>query len=114
MSGLSTFLFFISAIEFIWAQAPYSMTGLALGTMYAFLGLNTFFQSAVAYPFLFSKEVPWKRLSLTCGIWYFLLQGILVLILLVMGVITFKKYKRRTRNDSLTNSFAGSVIYYGH
>ena len=104
MSGLSTFLILVSAIEFIWAQAPYSMTGLAFGTMYTFLGLNTFFQLAVAYPFLFSKKVLWKRLSLTCGIWYFLLQGILVLIFMIMGVIIFNKYKRRTRSCLLYTS----------
>ena len=114
MSGLSTFLILVSAIEFIWAQAPCSMTGLALGTMYTFGGLSTISQSAVAYPFLFSKEVPWNRLSLTCGIWYFLLQGIVVLIFNIVGVIIFNKYKRRTRSDSVTNSFPGPMLHHGH
>ena len=38
MSGLSNFLLILSALEFIWSQAPMSMKGFALGCMYALLG----------------------------------------------------------------------------
>lgn len=100
MSGVSTLLFILSGIEFIWAQAPYSMTGLIFGTMYAFLGLNTFIQAAVASPFLFLSNVPWKYLPLTCSIWYFILQSIIVSGVLVIGAVLFKKYKQRNRNNN--------------
>ena len=111
MRGLSTFLFFASAIEFIWAQTPYYMTGLALGTMYAFLGLNTIIQAVIASPFLFIIT-PWRNVPLTCGIWYFLLQGVLVAIFLTVGIIMVSKYKRRERNDSSLKSYAASVNNY--
>ena len=108
MRGLSIFLFFTSAIEFIWAQTPYYMTGLALGTMYAFLGLNTTIQAVIASPFLFFKT-PWRNVPLTCGIWYFLLQGALVAIFLTVGTIMVSKYKGRERNDSSLKSYTESV-----
>lgn len=111
MRGLSIFLFFTSGIEFIWAQTPYYMTGLALGTMYAFLGLNTTIQALIASPFLFFK-IPWKNVPLTCGIWYFLLQGALMAIFLIVGIITVSKYKRRERNDSSLKSYTESVNNY--
>ena len=99
LSGLSSLFLLMSAIEFIWAQTPYSMTGLAIGTMYAFLGLNTILQSAMASPFLFITSVPWNRLPLTCEIWYFLFQGVFVLVTFIIGVIVVKRYKKRNRND---------------
>ncbi len=108
MRGLSTFLFFTSAIEFIWAQSPYYMTGLALGTMYAFVGLNTAIQAVIASPFLFFKT-QWRNVPLTCGIWYFLFQGALVAIFLTVGIIMVSKYKRRERNDSSLKSYTESV-----
>ena len=111
MRGLSIFLFFASAIEFIWAQTPYFMTGLALGTMYAFLGLNTILQAAIASPFLFIK-IPWRNIPLTCGIWYFLIQGVLVAIFLTVGIIMVSQYKRRERNDSTLKSYIASANNY--
>ena len=98
--GLSTFLFILSAIEFIWAQTPYFMTGVTFGIMFAFLALYTFIQLAVASPFLFIDHVPWDHYPLTCGFWYFLMQAVIALIAFVVGLIAFKKYKERTRHDS--------------
>lgn len=111
MRGLSTFLFLETSIEFIWAQTPYYMTGLALGTMYAFIGLNTTIQAVMGSPFLFFKT-PWKNAPLTCGIWYFLLQGALAAIFLTVGIIMVSKYKRRERNDSSLSTYAVSVNNY--
>ena len=98
MSAISTLLIILSGIEFIWAQSPYSMTGLVFGTMYAFLGINTFIQAAVASPFFFIN-MPWKHIPLTCGIWYFVLQIVAVSGILVLSMIILKKYKKRDRND---------------
>ena len=111
MSGLSSFLFLASAIEFIWAQTPYFMSGLALGTLYAFIGLNTIIQTAIVSPFLFIN-VSWRNIPLTCGIWYFLYQGVLVVIFLTVGIIMVSKYKRRDRNDSSLMSYTASVNDY--
>ena len=98
--GLSSFLFILSAIKFIWAQTPYFMTGLAFGTMYAFLALYTLIQLAIASPFLFIEDVPWDHYPLTCGIWYFVMQAVIGLVALTVGLIAVKKYKERTRHAS--------------
>ena len=98
--GLSTFLFILSAIKFIWAQTPYFMTGLAFGIMYAFLAFYTFIHLGIASPFLFINSVPWDHYPLTCGIWYFVMQAVITLVALIVGLITVKKYKERTRHDS--------------
>ena len=98
--GLSSFLFILSAIEFIWAQTPCFMTGLAFGIMYALLALYTLIHLAIGSPFLFIDSVPWEHYPLTCGIWYFVMQAVIVLVALTVGLIAFKKYKERTRHDS--------------
>ena len=104
-SGLATFLFILSALKFIWAQTPYFMTGLAFGIMYAFLSLYTLIQLAISYPFLFAEDVPWEDFPLTCGIWYFLMQVVIVLVAFTVGLIAVKKYKERTRQDSSALSY---------
>jgi peptide/histidine transporter 3/4 len=99
-SGLSTFLFILSAIEFIWAQTPYFMTGLVFGIAYAFLALYVFIHLAIGSPFLFIDRVHWKHYPLTCGIWYFTMQAVIAVVALIVGLIAFKKYKERMRHDS--------------
>ena len=108
MSALSSLLFFQSGFEFIWAQAPTSMTGLLFGICYAFTSLNTIFQAALASPFLFIKHVPWQHIPLTCGIWYFTLHSLAVAIILAIVAVMIKKYKRRDRND---NQLTSTVSY---
>lgn len=108
MSALSSLLFFQSGFEFIWAQAPTSMTGLLFGISYAFTSLNTIFQAALASPLLFVKHVPWQHIPLTCGIWYFTLQSLAVAIILAIVAVMIKKYKRRDRND---NQLTSTVSY---
>ena len=98
--GLSTILFILSAIEFIWAQTPYFMTGLVFGITYAFLVLYIFIHLVIGSPFLFIDHVHWNRYPLTCGIWYFVMQAVIALIALIVVFIAFKKYKQRTRHDS--------------
>ena len=108
MDGLSSLLFLLTGFEFIWAQAPTSMTGLLFGISYAIFSLNTLFQTALASPFLFVKSVPWQQIPLTCGIWYFTLQSLAVIIGLAIIAVMIKKYKRRDRNDNL---LASTVSY---
>ena len=76
------------------------MTGLAFGIMYALLALYTLIHLAIGSPFLFIDSVPWEHYPLTCGIWYFVMQAVIVLVALTVGLIAFKKYKERTRHDS--------------
>ena len=98
LSGVSTFLTIHSGIEFVWAQTPYFMTGLVFGLTYAFLGLYTFIHVIIASPFYYFEKDPGKYAPLNCGIWYFILQSVIVSGVLAGGVIVFKIYKRRNRN----------------
>ena len=95
LNGLSIFLFIFSGIEFICAQAPFNMKGLVLGIACGLFGLCTLIQSALLIPFL--KSHIWQDAPLTCGIWYFMIQGVIVLIGFIMVVVIFKLYKKRTR-----------------
>ena len=96
LNVLSNFLFIFSGIEFVSAQAPFNMKGLILGIAYALFGLATLVQAAIAIPFL-SKNSAWEKAPLTCGIWYFIIQGVIVLVGFTVVVVMIKGYKRRDR-----------------
>jgi peptide/histidine transporter 3/4 len=94
----SCFLFLLSGIEFICAQAPLNMKGLLLGIGYALYGLGSLVQSAISIPFLHSRSV-WDQAPLTCGIWYFIVQSVIVIAGFVVVIIVIKTYRRRIRID---------------
>ena len=96
MTVLSSFLFLSAGIEFICAQAPLHMKGLLLGIGYALYGLGSLVQSAILLPFLHNHSV-WDKAPLTCGIWYFIIQGVIVLVGFIVVIIVIKTYRRRTR-----------------
>ena len=99
-SGISCFLLVLTGIEFIWAQTPSSMKGLMFGCAYTLLGFNTLIQTIIAYPFLFSvREIDWH--PLTCGVWYFLMEGALILVALLIIAVVVKKYKKRSQNRTV-------------
>ena len=92
-SGASRILLYVTAVEFIWAQTPSTMKGLMFGTAYAILGLNSMLQSVIALPFLFNNTT-WDWHPLTCGIWYFILEGAVILAVLIIIVALVKRHKR--------------------
>ena len=98
-SGLSSFILILAGIEFICAQAPFSMKGLTFGISYGLYGLASLLQIAISVPFFFGKAA-WIRTPLTCGIWYFLMQGVIVLIGLVLVIFMIKTYRRRIRSSA--------------
>ena len=97
-SGLSSFILILAAIEFICAQAPFNMKGLTFGISYGIYGLATLLQIVISVPFLF-KQPEWEKAPLTCGIWYFIMQGLIVLIGSSLVVFTIKTYRRRVRSN---------------
>ena len=99
-SGLSQFFLTCSAFEFIWAQAPSTMKGPILGFGYSFVGLSTLLHTALASPFVFKRiahHIPWEHAPLTCDIWYFLLEGMIILVILIVISVTVKRYNRQNR-----------------
>lgn len=99
-SGLSSFILILAGIEFICAQAPFSMKGLTFGIGYGLYGSASLLQMVISVPFLF-KTAAWVRAPLTCGIWYFLMQGVIVLIGLVLVIFMIKMYRRRIRSSAI-------------
>ena len=97
--GLYSLLLILSGYQFMWAQAPSSMKGLVIGMMYAFLGLNAILQSAISAPFLFIRQIPWEKAPLSCGIWYYSLQAVVGLAILVVCALLVKGYKQSQRSE---------------
>ena len=98
LNGLYTLLLILSAYEFMWAQAPSTMKGLILGIMYAFLGLSAMLQSAISAPFLFI-HTSWRNLPLSCGIWYYLMQMVIVFVTFAVFYFIVKRYRQSQRNE---------------
>ena len=102
LSGLSLLLFLISSIEFICAQAPFSMKGLVLGLTLAFYGLSNLIQVGISSPFIHYHI--WQNVPLSCGLWYFMMQGLIALVGLVVVIVIVKTYKKRTRTNITSHS----------
>ena len=96
MIALSGFLLISVGIEFVCAQAPLYMKGLLFGIGYALYGLGSLIQSVISLPFIHNRSV-WDKAPLTCGIWFFIIQGVIVLVGFFIVVIVIKRYRRRTR-----------------
>ena len=110
LNGLSGLLFIISGVEFICAQAPFNMKGLILGLGCALYGLSSLIQTGISMSF--TQSNIWESAPLTCGIWYFMLQGFIVLIGFLIVVVIVKTYKRRKRiNVSLHSDWQESDSY---
>ena len=97
--GLYSLLLILSGYTFMWAQAPSTMKGLVIGMMYACLGFNAMLQSAISAPFLFIRYIPWEKAPLSCGIWYYTMQGVLVLVICLVLIFLVKGYKQSQRNE---------------
>ena len=94
LEGLYSLLFILSWYKFMWARSPSTMKGLTIGIAYAFLGLGAMLQSAISSPFLFIHNISWRELPLSCGIWYYMMQVVIVAIILGLSVIVVKRYKQ--------------------
>ena len=102
LEALSNFLLVSSALEYIWAQTPSTMKGLMLGFAYMLFGLSALVHTALVFPFFNKKmaeRVQWQHTPLRCEVWYFILEGIIILVVLVVTttlIKTHNKQKQRT------------------
>ena len=109
LDGLSHFILLSSALQFVWAQTPSNMKGLMLGLVYMFLGLSTLIHTGLGSPFIFhifAHHVPWKRAPLTCEIWYFLLEGVIILVVLIVSSVLVRKYNGQKQRSTHVESYA--------
>ena len=111
MCGLSSFCIILSALEFMWSQAPSTMKGMILGFGYTFLGLSALLHTAIASPFIFRKPVTvsWENIKLTCGIWYFLMEGMITLVVLIVITVLLQRYKKRNKRNSYFDPYATCI-----
>ena len=98
LEGIYTLLFIMSGYLFSWAQAPSSMKGLIIGMMFGFLGLNAMLQSAISAPFLFA-DLPWHRVPLSCGIWYFMMQAVIIIVVFVVFFFIAWRYRENQQRE---------------
>ena len=98
LDALSHFLLVSSALEYIWAQTPSTMKGLMLGFAYLFLGLSTLLHSVILYPFFskrWARKIPWQRTPLRCEVWYFILEGVIILAVLCVTTVLVKTHNKQ-------------------
>ena len=99
--GLSILLVFMTALEFICAQAPLRLKGLLIGVWYAFLAVNYLF---VEVPELFTIEsTTWKIFH---GI-----KASFVFLSLVMYLCVSRRYRYRLRDEVVNEQYLIEEIY---
>ena len=103
INGFSSFLFITSGIEFICAQAPFNMKGLIIGIGYASFGFTSLIQAELSH--LFTKyRLSWDKVPLSCGMWYFIFQALIITVGFLVALFIVKMYKRRTRTSASSQS----------
>ncbi len=86
-----------AALEFIYAQTPYCMQGLAISLLFGLTGSSAVFGLVVFTIWYF----PWtsQHSDPNCGVWFFLFTSTLGAIVFVFYCILAHWYKRRERED---------------
>ena len=100
--GIASLLFILSSFKFIWSQAPLTMKGIMFGFGYSFLGLSALLHTATASLFIFDwpVTVSWNHAKLTCGIWYYLMEGLITLVAVVLITVVVQLYKKRNNGHA--------------
>ena len=101
LQGLSILLVFMTALEFICAQAPLRLKGLLIGVWYAFLAINYLFVEALE---LFTIE------STTWEIFHSVKAG-LIFLSLMMYLCVSRRYRYRLRDEVVNEQYLIEEIY---
>ena len=101
----------MGAIEFIASQAPYSMRGLIMGTVYGMLLLSGALGIALSIPFTKRLSV-WGTGIISCGFWYALQLLVIQVTMGITLIVIMKWYKKRKREDVLPNEHIFAERYY--
>ena len=111
LHSISMALVFISGLEFLCAQVPYSMKGLVFGTTYGFGAIST--AVALSFSFLFKEKLfNWSTGIINCGFWYFFQVLVVIIVISVFASVILKWYKYRKREDVLPNEQVFAEQYY--
>ena len=110
--GIAQYIMRTSSLEFIVAQAPYSMRGLLFGIFICLIGL-----SAALASFCFGFDTLTKKFAresdaVHCALWLYGCMLFLTIVLFCVGVISKKWYTLRRRDECLPNEQKFAVDYY--
>ena len=110
--GIAKYIILTSTMEFIAAQAPYSMRGLLYGVGILLLGLSAAL-SSLCYQFVnIIRKYYTESNGANCELWLYGCILFLTVVLLCVGFITKKWYTIRRRDDDLPNEQKFAVDYY--
>jgi len=110
----SMYLLITSSIEFIYAQAPYSMKGLLAGIIYCWVGVmagtvlslwNVTLRKA-------ADKVSSGPISNLCGVWFYASALAFTLLLFLIGIGFVKWYTFRRRDENIHNEQIFAVDYF--
>ena len=110
--GIALYILLTSSMEFIAAQAPYSMRGLLLGICIILIGLSAALSTLCYLLVKISRKYYTQSNGANCELW---LNGcilFLTIVLLCAGFIVSKRYTLRRRDEDLPNEQKFAVDYY--
>ena len=100
IAGTQILTLFISLLEFVCAQTPYSMKGLVIGLSFASaLGLSSTLSSITFTTWIHAWSQPVTQP--TCAFWFYLFLILVTVVGIGMFCIVAKWYKKRERNELL-------------
>ena len=111
LSSMSFILLGVGAYEFFCAQTPYSMRGLIFGCANGSAIVFLLVGYGISEPFT-HHLINWGTGTISCGFWYLLLIGLLMVIFTTLWWIIMKYYNGRKREDVLPNEHIFAERYY--
>ena len=112
INNLGDIMFFIGFLEYLCAQIPYSMKGVAAGICFLSVGLFLPLSSTVHLIFE-NVSFTWGTGIISCGFWFFVTKiSLLVAAFIVYIIYILKCYKKRKREDVLPNEHIFAERYY--
>ena len=109
--GIAKYILLTSTMEFIAAQAPYSMRGLLLGICILLLGLSAAL-SSLCYLLVDIRKYYKQSNGANCELWLYGCILFLTIVILCSGFIVKTRYTLRRRDDDLPNEQKFAVDYY--
>lgn len=105
MADLAISLLFVSILEFIVAQTPYSMRGMMIGFFYFMTGLHALL--AVGYGYIFPSSSP----GYSCCSLYYTIGTVIAFAITLLTFAVTRSYKYRERSEVI-NEYQFIENYY--
>ena len=109
--GIAKYILLTSTMEFIAAQAPYSMRGLLSGIGILLYGLSTA-MSSLCYLLVDIRKHYKQSNGANCELWLYGCILFFTIVILCSGFIVKTRYTLRRRDDDLPNEQKFVVDYY--